>query len=157
MNNAAQPGSELKIRPLSAADLSAMMPIEHEAFSTPWRESTFYALMLRRDSTLIGALRDERLVGYAVCWVVGDQAELGNVAVASDERGHGVGRRLVGEILDSLQERGVRECFLEVRVSNQIARSLYEKYGFRIVGKRRNYYSKPLEDALVMRREFVLA
>lgn len=146
-------GSELLIRPLAPSDLPAMMPIEHEAFSTPWRESTFYALMVRRDSILIGALRDAHLVGYAICWVVGDQAELGNVAVAAAERGHGIGGRLVGEVLARLRGRGVRECFLEVRVSNAVARTLYGRYDFQVVGRRRNYYSKPMEDALVMRRE----
>ena len=137
------------------SDLPATMAIERESFSTPWRETTFATLLVRRDSDLIGALRDGRLVGYAVCWTILDQAELGNVAVAAAERGQGIGRQLIAAALERVVERGATECFLEVRESNSGARALYEEFGFRSVGRRRDYYTKPVEDALVMRRDLV--
>jgi [ribosomal protein S18]-alanine N-acetyltransferase len=146
---------ELEIRALSLADVPAIMQIEREAFSMPWRESTFEGLLRRPDSDLIGATRVGRLIGYAVCWTVGGQAELGNVAVAASERRRGTGRRLVQEALRRIRERGADECYLEVRSSNDTARALYEECGFSVVGRRRNYYVRPVEDALVMRAALV--
>lgn len=139
------------VRPLSFGDVPAIMAIEREAFTTPWRETTFEGLLARKDSDLLGALRLGRLVGYSVSWTVGDQAELGNVAVAVEERGQGIGRRLVYGALERIRARGAQEVFLEVRESNHTARALYEKCGFQVIGRRRSYYTKPVEDALVMR------
>jgi ribosomal-protein-alanine N-acetyltransferase len=128
------------------------MEIERQAFAMPWRAATFEGLMGRLDSDLLGATRVGRLVGYSVCWTIGDQAELGNVAVAEAERGRGTGRRLVESAIERIVERGAIECFLEVRESNSHARMLYVSCGFEVVGRRRSYYTKPVEDALVMRR-----
>ncbi len=147
--------AEPLIRNLTFADLPAIMEIERMSFSTPWRESTFVGLLRRSDSDLIGATRVGRLVGYCVCWTVGDQAELGNVAVSPQERGRGTGTRLVQAGLERVKQRGARECYLEVRESNLTARSIYEKCGFEAIGRRRNYYSRPSEDAVVMRRDLV--
>ena len=98
------------------------------------------------------AMLGEDVVGYAVFWCVVDQGELGNVAVTESARGRGIGELLVGEIIRRAAARGVREVFLEVRPSNATARRLYERFGFRMVGRRRNYYQEPVEDALVLRR-----
>jgi ribosomal-protein-alanine N-acetyltransferase len=144
-------GSEIEIRTLSFSDLPAIMEIERVSYSTPWRESTFVSLLRRNDSDLLGVTRMGRLLGYAVCWTVGDQAELGNVAVDPNERGKGLARKLVITALERVRARGARECFLEVRESNSTARALYERCGFRAVGRRRAYYNKPVEDAIVMR------
>jgi [ribosomal protein S18]-alanine N-acetyltransferase len=146
---------DLLLRPLSFGDLPAVMEIERSSFSTPWRMSTFEGLLARPDSDVIGATRTGHLVGYCVVWTIGDQAELGNVAVKEAERGGRIGRKLVEAALVRARERGARECFLEVRESNHHARNLYEKCGFRMVGRRRNYYSKPVEDALVLRSDLI--
>jgi [ribosomal protein S18]-alanine N-acetyltransferase len=139
------------VRDMTRADLPAVMAIEREAFSMPWRESTFDGLLQRSDADLIAAVAGDRLVGYAVCWTVVDQAELGNVAVDAAWRKRGVGRTLVEAALQRARARSAEECFLEVRESNRSAQSLYEKCGFRAIGRRRRYYSSPTEDALVMR------
>jgi [ribosomal protein S18]-alanine N-acetyltransferase len=147
--------SSILIRSLTFADLPAVMEIERASFSTPWRQATFEGLLHRLDSDVIGATRLGRLIGYAVCWTVGDQAELGNVAVAPAERGRGVAGRLLANVLERVRSRGARECFLEVRESNATALYLYQKCGFAIVGRRSAYYAQPIEDALVMRRDLV--
>lgn len=148
-------GEGFRIRALLESDLSRVMEIEKECFSTPWQENTFRGLLRRTDTDLVAAERDRRLVGYAVTWTVVDQAELGNVAVAPEARAAGIGRALVVAVLARVSARGARECFLEVRESNQVAQGLYRDMGFEVVGRRRSYYSLPVEDALVMRR-FVL-
>lgn len=145
------PQTGVRIRPLRGTDLRRVLEIEERSFSTPWQESTFRGLLRRTDTDLLGAWQGERLIGYAVAWTVADQSELGNVAVAPDARGLGVGRLLVRAIVERLRYRGSTECFLEVRESNDVAQRLYEMLGFEPVGRRRGYYSQPTEDALVMR------
>lgn len=127
------------------------MEIERTSFSVPWQRNTFDSLLRRNDTDLVGAERDGVLAGYAICWTILDEAELGNVAVAHEARGLGVGDTLVRAVLDRIRQRGVRACFLEVRESNLAAQRLYRQRGFEAVGRRRAYYSRPVEDALVMR------
>jgi ribosomal-protein-alanine N-acetyltransferase len=145
-------GAAFRLRPLGEADLERVMEIEVACFSTPWKESTFRGLLRRTDTDLVAAEDEERrLLGYAVCWTVVDQSELGNVAVAEEARGAGVGRALVEAVIERVRARDSRECFLEVRESNAVAQALYHDMGFEVVGRRRAYYALPTEDALVMR------
>jgi ribosomal-protein-alanine N-acetyltransferase len=144
----------LNLRRMRVTDLSEVMEIERSCFTMPWSEATFRGLLRRSDADLIVAESTGKVVGYAAFWAVLDQGELGNVAVATRWRRRGVGRTLVRAILARAVERGVREVYLEVRVSNHAAQELYQRHGFAEVGRRRNYYLEPLEDALVMRREF---
>ena len=146
------PAPRVRIRPLREADLARVLEIERECFSTPWKEVTFRGLMKRSDTDLLVAeLPDGRLAGYAACWTVIDQSELGNVAVSPSARGAGIGGALVDAVVERVQARGAHECYLEVRESNQEAQSLYRQRGFIVVGRRPRYYSLPTEDALVMR------
>ena len=143
--------AEIRIRLLSAADLPEVLRIEEQAYSVPWSESTFRSLLLRTDTDLVCAERGREVVGYAVCWFVMDQGELGNVAVGGAWRRLGIGARLVEAILERARRRRAREVFLEVRRSNAMAQRLYGRLGFREIGVRKNYYVRPVEDALVMR------
>jgi [ribosomal protein S18]-alanine N-acetyltransferase len=143
---------EAELRPMTAEDMPAVLRIEQESYSVPWSEATFRGLLRRRDAEMIVAEAGLRVVGYAVFWTVLDQSELGNVAVAPGWRRQRVGDRLVAEVIRRAEARGAREVFLEVRPSNAPARRLYERYGFVQVGRRRNYYQDPVEDALVLRR-----
>jgi ribosomal-protein-alanine N-acetyltransferase len=149
--SAMEPPAVVALRDLAVDDLPQMMVIEQASFSTPWRRHTFEGLLRRDDADLIGATVEGELVGYAISWTILDQAELGNVAVSPGARGKGVGRMLVEAALGRVRRRGARECFLEVRESNLGARRLYETLGFTAIGRRRRYYSSPVEDALVMR------
>lgn len=141
----------LTVRKLTVRDLPAVMEIENEAYNMPWTEATFRSLLRRRDADLFGAEIADRIVGYSVQWTVADQGELGNIAVHADWRRRGVAHRLLEAVLARARERGVRELFLEVRPSNESAQRLYGDFGFKRVGRRRNYYSAPREDALVLR------
>lgn len=143
------------IRRMRTVDLERVMQIELATFTMPWSESTFRGLLRRTDSDLLVAEVRGELAGYTVFWAVTDQGELGNVAVAAEFRGKGIGRLLVDAVLDVATERGVREIFLEVRKSNAGAQNLYKTFGFYEVGKRKNYYLEPVEDALVMKVDLV--
>ncbi len=149
---------EVKIRRMETPDLGRVMEIEHQSYTMPWTESTFRGLLRRADADLFVAETPRGdLAGYAVSWAVLDQGELGNVAVAPEWRQRGIAHRLLDAVIDRARERRVRELFLEVRVSNSTARQLYQAYEFHEVGRRRNYYMEPVEDALVMRKDLDVA
>lgn len=143
---------EVVLRDMQPSDIRAVVAIEQASYTVPWSEATFRGLLRRRDAEMIVAVHGERVVGYAAFWCVVDQGELGNVAVAADWRGRGLGARLIEDVLRRADVLGVTEVFLEVRPTNTRARRLYERYGFVQVGRRRNYYQEPVEDALVLRR-----
>jgi ribosomal-protein-alanine N-acetyltransferase len=140
------------MRNMVEADLERVLEVENTCYSIPWSEMTFRGLLQRRDAEIVVAEIDAAIIGHAVYWYVLDQGELGNVAVVERARGRGVGRLLVGEVVQRAARRGVRELFLEVRPSHESARHLYATHGFEQVGRRRNYYQQPAEDALVLRR-----
>lgn len=147
---------EAVIRRMRLADLPAVLAIEGQSFSMPWSEATFRGLLRRTDADLFVAEVNHELIGYTVFWAVLDQGELGNVSVAPEWRRKGIGHLLIDTVLARASERGVSEIYLEVRVSNTGAQQLYNRYGFRQVGRRRNYYLEPTEDALVMRLDLDL-
>ncbi|HEX6135363.1 MAG TPA: ribosomal protein S18-alanine N-acetyltransferase [Longimicrobiales bacterium] len=146
------PRADVQLRDMTSTDVPGVVAIERASYTMPWSEATFHGLLRRRDAEMVTADAEGVVVGYAAFWCVVDQGELGNVAVTAAWRGAGIGGRLVEEVLRRAARRGVREVFLEVRPSNTVARRLYEQLGFRPVGRRRDYYQRPLEDAIVLRR-----
>ncbi len=142
--------SDVFIRPMSSMDLPRVMQIEHASYTSPWPETSFRGLLNRSDSSLYVAESDNEVAGYAACWAVLEQGELGNIAVAPEHRRKGVARRLMDAVVEDMRGRGVRELYLEVRVTNTSAQRLYEAYGFKQVARRPGYYTNPVEDALVM-------
>ncbi|MBQ1703725.1 MAG: ribosomal protein S18-alanine N-acetyltransferase, partial [Oscillospiraceae bacterium] len=99
------------------------------------------------------ACEGERLLGFAIAHLAGDDSELFNICVAESERGRGIGGALIDECVRLAEKRGAGRMLLEVRASNKTARSLYLKKGFQVLGVRRNYYEFPTEDAVMMERE----
>ena len=146
----------LRIRPLLASDLGQVTAIEEACFATPWSERTFRNLLRRPDAVLLSAVDDEeRVAGYAAVWFVGREAELGDLAVAPEDRRLGIGGELVDAVLAEARTRGVVQILLQVREGNRSAQGLYRSRGFEIVGRRHGYYAGPTEDALIMRRLLV--
>ncbi len=133
------------------ADLPEVMLIERRSFSAPWEESTFRGLMRRVSTALLVAELADRVAGYSVTWFTSDGAELGNMAVLPELRGRGIGALLLRESVTLTAGRGARSLYLEVRRGNEEARRLYEKAGFHVAGVRKEYYTQPVEDAIVMR------
>jgi ribosomal-protein-alanine N-acetyltransferase len=114
---------------------------------------------LAQAATIGVVIEDEtgRLVGYLFGNVVSDQAEILTLAVHPAKRRQGLGRRLLDAVLDVMVGQGVRAVWLEVRASNAGARALYAEAGFIASGVRRGYYRRPVEDALVLRRDLAAA
>jgi ribosomal-protein-alanine N-acetyltransferase len=141
----------IQIRALRPSDVTAVVAIESEAFTTPWKSETFLGL-LGRDSVELMVMTEgsDEVVGYAVLWCIMEQGELANLAVAPARRGSGLGGHLLRGVLRIARDRGVKKLFLEVRASNRAALALYSGFGFGDVGLRKGYYDDPKEDARVM-------
>jgi len=140
-----------QVRRMRAEDVDAVVAIETEAFSSPWRPETFLELIDRPTAeVLVMVDGEEKVIGYAVLWCILDQGEIANVAIARHMRGRGLGRQLLARVLDVGRDRGVETVFLEVRESNAAALGLYHSFGFAQVGQRRGYYDRPREDARIL-------
>jgi ribosomal-protein-alanine N-acetyltransferase len=141
----------LRIRPADEADVPAIHAIECASFGDPWSERSFRSILGIARVRATVAECEGALVGYCVAWLVGDEAELANLAVAPAARRGGVGATLLDELLAALDPDGVT-VYLEVRESNASAQALYRSRGFTARGRRKGYYARPTEDAVVMRR-----
>ena len=155
---AAQPeGLAITLRRADAVDLDAIVAIERASFTDPpWSRDSFIALVdsPRAYFTVACESPSGDVIGYVVAWFVADEAEIANLAVAPERRGRRVGSRLLDAALAEARLAGARVVHLEVRDSNAAARALYGSRGFSPVGRRRHYYRDPVEDALLLRREF---
>lgn len=142
------------LRPVEARDLTGISRIERSSFADPWTEESFRRLIDVEPAIFLVAEcdPDSTVAGYVAAFAVGEDGEILNVAVAPEFRGRGLAGQMLDAVLIELGARGVRTAFLEVRESNEAARGLYGSRGFAEIGRRRGYYRRPVEDALVMRR-----
>lgn len=147
------------LRPAVEADLNQIVQIERACFADPWTEESFRRLLAGPPAIfqVLIVPPDDAIAGYVIAFAVGEDAELLNVAVEPNSRGKGLAGQMLDAVLIELSARGVRTAFLEVRDSNRAARALYGSRGFTEIGRRRNYYRRPVEDALVMRRVLEVA
>ena len=143
---------EPAVRPVAAADIAQILEIERASFSDPWRERSF-ASLVDDPRVFFGAATSAGggVLGYVVAWFVLDEGEIANLAVATSARRRGVGATLLDAAIAAARDRKVASVFLEVRESNSAARDLYASRGFAEIGRRRHYYRRPTEDALVLR------
>lgn len=140
------------IREFIFGDQKAIALLEEECFITPWSERAI--LDSYNNSTLFLLFEEEgEILGYVGLQIVLDEGYITNVAVTKKARKRGVGSALISRLKEVAKEKGLRFISLEVRKSNAAAIALYEKQGFKAVGKRKNFYSHPTEDGLIMTTE----
>jgi ribosomal-protein-alanine N-acetyltransferase len=143
------------IRRAIAADLPQVVALERACYSDPWPASAFVSLP-DNDRVFFAVAVDGaagHITGYVVAWFVMDEGELANLAVVPGDRRRGIGRALLDSVLADAARRRIKRLFLEVRESNAAARQLYARAAFQQVGRRKQYYRSPHEDALILRRE----
>lgn len=140
---------EPRIRRMEPGDIPAVLSIEEESFSNPWRKEDFLFAIVSPDYEAVVA-ELEGPVGYAIYRFSGKEVHIGNLAVESSHRRKGVGSALLRHIFEQARRNGAVRATLEVRVSNEAARRFYLAHGFFCVAVRKGYYRKPREDALVM-------
>lgn len=126
--------------------------IEKQSFSLPWTEEAFEESLSYEHAIFLEAFdRDKaKVAGYIGMYKVFNEGEIMNVAVAPEYRGRGIGAMLMQAVKEQASERDIHTLLLEVRESNSTAIGLYERQGFERIGKRKRFYERPVEDAIVM-------
>ena len=140
----------MKIERMTAAHLDGVCAIENACFAHPWSRQSIEAELDNENSLFYVAVEDGQVVGYIGMSFVLDEGYFYNVAVKADCRKNGVGSALIQTLVTHCRKNNFAFLTLEVRESNAPARSLYEKFGFIKVGERKNYYSDPTENAVLM-------
>jgi len=131
--------------------LDQMAELEKICFSLPWsRDMLADELSNKHAKYYVAVTEDGRVAGYIGMHVVLDEGYITNVATAPEFRRQGIAKALITKVLEYCRSKGMIYITLEVRESNAGAIALYESFGFRKIGKRADYYQKPLEDALIM-------
>jgi ribosomal-protein-alanine N-acetyltransferase len=139
---------------MKAVHVPQVAALEKLCFADPWSENSV-ASELNNDLALwLVAMNDDTVVGYIGSQTVAGETDVMNIAVHPDWRRRGIAQSLIECLVVELKNRGSEALMLEVRASNAPAIALYEKLGFRQVGRRPNYYRNPKEDALILRKEW---
>ena len=144
----------MEIIKLASEHSAAIAALEEICFSTPWSENAILHEVTNPISYWLVAVENGQVLGYVGSQYGYGEADMMNLAVVPDFRNRGIGQQLVTELISHLDDLDVKSLTLEVRQSNAAAINLYEKMGFQQVGLRPNYYQKPKEAALILRKEW---
>lgn len=131
-------------------DLDQIVAIEQSSMPNPWTLKSYIEAIDSDHAFILVAVDVDTIVGFAVFYLTPPESELPDIVVASKNRGQGIGKNLLAYAKSELTSNGIDTVFLEVRVSNAPARKLYEGFGFEEIGKRKYFYSNPIEDAICM-------
>lgn len=146
--------NDIDIQPMSAEHVVGVAMIERLCFSLPWTEACIEKELVNPLSFWLVAVHHEAVVGYIGSQSVLGEADVMNLAVDPEYRRKGIAAALLKRLQKELEERSVYSLTLEVRASNEAAIDLYHKHGYIQVGRRPNYYHRPKEDALILRKEW---
>lgn len=153
------PSEAVHISAMTEHDLLEVVEIEEHSGLSRWGWAAYYAelqggnrrlMLVARVARPLEQIKTDQIAGYIVARLAAKELHINNVAVRVEYRRRGIGSALLTRILEQGQQLDATEAFLEVRAGNSLAQALYEKCGFRNVGRRRSYYSAPAEDALIM-------
>ncbi len=140
------------LREMLIEDLDQVMEIEEDLFHVPWTREGYFTFLTKENTMFLAVEEKGRILAYCGLLMVLDEGDVTNVAVRRDRQKEGIGNFLMESMIRLAEEQGVTVIHLEVRQSNDTAIRLYERLGFVRDGIRRNYYEKPVEDAILMTR-----
>lgn len=143
----------MQIEQAKIGSIDEMLKIEKRSFAKHWNKQIFIDELSAENGYYICAVDNNKIIGYAGFRSVLDEAHITTLAVHPKSRGKGIGYSLVEKLMNDAKQKGIKKLFLEVRQSNVAAQKLYKKLGFKVIDRRREYYQKPSEDALVMQNE----
>lgn len=138
---------------LSYEDIAQISKMEQSYFGQPWSESSIATYAEKGNTIFVVARRGQEVVGYIAILCILDEGNLVSIAVHEECREMGIATELLDIAYEKAAERGVASINLEVRESNEAAIALYEKEGFAKIGRRKGFYSKPAEDAILYLKE----
>ena len=143
------------VREMELSDIDSVVDIEKNSFPIPWTKGTFISELKRNKLARYYVVEvDGRVVGYAGLWLIMNEAHITNIAIHPKYRGKGMGKKLVGGLIEEILKINIYRITLEVRPSNAAALALYKKFGFVPCGIRPEYYRDNNEDAIIMWRGF---
>ena len=142
------------LKTMNAAHVAQIAALEKICFSDPWSERSIASELDNKLAFWLVATEGETVAGYIGSQTVMEETDMMNVAVHPDFRRQGIAEALVSGLVEHLKAMGSHCLPLEVRASNAPAIALYEKLGFAEIGRRKNYYRNPREDALILRKEW---
>lgn len=140
----------IKIVTATKNHAEGIFAIETQAFSEPWSLNSIIQEIENKNSICITACDKENVVGYVTMRHVINEGQISNIAVKEEFKKQGIGSKLVEQLIKNAIEKEMIGITLEVRVSNHAAITLYKKHGFIEEGRRKNFYSSPSEDAIIM-------
>lgn len=152
----------VSVSPMNEHDLLEVVEIEQSSGLSPWGWNAYHAELRTENRNLMWVARlvqgpavkeGESIAGYVVARMVAGELHVNNLAVRQGFRQQGIGTALLTRILEEAKQVDGFVAFLEVRAGNAAAQAFYEKFGFQVVGRRRDYYPEPREDALIMSLE----
>ena len=141
---------KITFRKMTADDAEQVSEIDFQSFSVPWKMTDYWKYAQEKNIESVVAEIDRKIVAYAAAFVSFEEAEVFKIAVEPKLRGQKIGTKIFAELIQAVKNRGVNAMTLEVRPSNVAAVKLYENFGLKSVGRRKNYYTNPTEDALIM-------
>ncbi len=140
----------MEIRRAVPADSDGIEKIEALSFPDPFSKKDVFSYICSDGGMCFVALDGGEVIAYIIGRVIAPEGEIYRIATHPEHRGRGVGYRLLSYAIKTERGRGLETTFLEVRSKNAAAISLYKAYGFREIGKRKNYYKNPDDDAILM-------
>lgn len=140
------------IRRMREEDIIQVAELEKMIFTDAWSENAIAETLAQEKTLLLTAFDDKKLIGYLILYYVLEEGEIARIAVAPEYRRQGVGARMLLELENLCEDNGISKLLLEVRESNTSAYSFYEDYGFIQDGVRKNFYTNPVEDGILMSR-----
>lgn len=135
--------------------LDAAAELERLCFSTPWSREALAEELINPNAVYLAATEDGLVAGYGGMRSAAGEYYIDNIAVSPERRRQGIGRALVGALISRARREHGSFITLEVRASNLGAAALYESLGFKVMGRRPGFYSRPTEDALIMTLQLV--
>lgn len=143
--------ANITIREMRMEDIDSVLNVEQNSFPTPWSREVFInELTQNRYANYFLILKNNKVIGYCGMWIIVDEAHVTNIAILPAYRGTGLGETLMLKVIEVARAIGAMSMTLEVRISNVVAQNMYRKFGFKIGGIRKRYYSDNKEDAYVM-------
>ena len=143
----------LSVKRIEESDLEIIACLEREIFPDPWGMIGLKESLYQNHTVLLGAWLDEKLVGYVIFYFSCEEGEIASNAVDESVRRQGVASHLLLELENVCEEKKIEKILLDVRESNETAIEFYKSHGFIEDGLRKNFYTKPTEDAILMSRE----